>query len=99
MAVLAAAALAGASLAAAGQAGNGEASAQLAAQVKPILARCAACHAGANPMGGLNLTRRDLALKGGKSGPALKPGSAAESAAYRMVAAKKMPPDALLKDM
>jgi hypothetical protein len=62
------------------------------AAAEPVLRQCVTCHAGAAPMGGLDLTRREGALKGGTSGPALVPGRASASALYRMVAARKMPP-------
>lgn len=57
-----------------------------------VISRCVACHGGAKPAGGLNLTSRDGALAGGKSGPALSPGNAQSSSIYRMAAAGKMPP-------
>jgi hypothetical protein len=43
-------------------------------------------------MGGLVLERRDLALQGGASGPALIPGDSARSILLQKVAAGKMPP-------
>ena len=46
-------------------------------KVTPILQRCVACHSGDTPAGGLTLTTREAALKGGESGPALAPGDAA----------------------
>ena len=56
--------------------------------VMAILSRCSACHAGANAAAGLVLTDREAALKGGKSGPALAPGSAAGSLVYQMASSK-----------
>jgi cytochrome b subunit of formate dehydrogenase/mono/diheme cytochrome c family protein len=41
--------------------------------------KCAACHGGASPMMGLNLTTYADAMKGGTSGPAIVPGDAANS--------------------
>jgi hypothetical protein len=64
-----------------------------AERIQPILRRCRGCHAGAAPAAGLDLATRAGALKGGKSGPALQPGRSIESLLYRLVAAKKMPPD------
>src|SRR5262249_15023554 len=40
----------------------------------------------------LNLTTRPLAVKGGESGPALRPGRAAESLLFSKIASKMMPP-------
>src|SRR5215210_4942351 len=61
-------------------------------QVRPILQRCAGCHGGDDPAGGLSLATRALALKGGESGPALRPGRAAESLLFTMVTSRAMPP-------
>src|SRR4051794_6489947 len=45
--------------------------------VRPILARhCHACHGPEKQKAGLRLDRRDLALAGGDSGPAIEPGKA-----------------------
>ncbi|MEO8656854.1 MAG: DUF1549 domain-containing protein [Bryobacteraceae bacterium] len=57
-----------------------------------IVERCTACHSGAKPAAGLNLTNRPGALAGGRSGPALIPQDAAASRIYQMAAAGKMPP-------
>jgi hypothetical protein len=64
----------------------------LARRVQPILSRCVECHAGEEPAGGLDLTSRATALRGGESGRALRPNDAAGSLIYRKVAARKMPP-------
>ena len=61
-------------------------------QIRPILQRCVRCHSGDEPAGSLNLTTRALALKGGESGPALRPGKASESLLHALVSARKMPP-------
>jgi hypothetical protein len=66
--------------------------APLAKRVRPILARCVECHSGEEPAGGLDLTSRTAALRGGESGMVLHPNDAARSLAYRKVAAGKMPP-------
>ena len=48
-------------------------------RIRPILAdNCFACHTSSN-LGGLRLDSRESILKGGNSGPAIKPGNAAES--------------------
>lgn len=48
--------------------------------VKPLLAKhCVACHGENKPRGGLRLDTATAALKGGKTGPAVVPGNAAES--------------------
>src|SRR5438067_11765784 len=61
-------------------------------QVRPILQRCVSCHSGDDPAASLNLSTRSLALKGGESGPALRPGRAADSLLISMVSSKMMPP-------
>ena len=63
---------------------------------RPILNRCRACHSGASPAAGLSLSSRYLALKGGKSGAALIPGSPDKSLLFTMVSTRKMPPGAPL---
>jgi mono/diheme cytochrome c family protein len=81
--------------AAAGPAPGGEADRAgdpLARRIRTVLARCAECHAGEEPAGGLDLTSRAAALRGGESGPAIRPRDAAGSLVYRKVAAGKMPP-------
>jgi mono/diheme cytochrome c family protein len=48
--------------------------------VKPMLAKhCVSCHGAARPRGGLRLDTATAAIKGGKSGPCVLPGNAAES--------------------
>src|SRR5262245_12138836 len=50
------------------------------AEIRPLLqAKCWSCHSDVSPQAGLNLRTSDSILKGGKSGPALKPGSSAAS--------------------
>ncbi len=52
-------------------------------QVRPILeAYCLSCHGEEKPKGGLKLTTRALALKGGDDGAVLVPGDAAKSPLY-----------------
>src|SRR5438093_13419877 len=63
--------------------------------IVPILqAKCWACHSGASPQAGLDLRSPDSILKGGKSGPAVKPGSSAGSLLIEKVTSKVMPPGA-----
>jgi hypothetical protein len=62
-----------------------------ARKVRPVLALCVECHSGKDADGGLDLTTRAGALKGGLHGPALKPGDEASPLLQR-VAAGKMPP-------
>jgi hypothetical protein len=62
-------------------------------QVAPLLqARCLACHSGAKPRGGLDLTTRAGLLKGGEKGAAVVPGQADDSPLVLRVEAKQMPP-------
>ncbi len=50
------------------------------ADIAPIFAaKCAACHAGTLTEGGLSLATHELAMKGGKRGPAIRPGDAGGS--------------------
>ncbi|MFO0908740.1 MAG: PSD1 and planctomycete cytochrome C domain-containing protein [Isosphaeraceae bacterium] len=64
--------------------------------VRAVLARCASCHGhgpeGDESAGGLDLTTRDAALKGGESGKALVPGDPKRSPLVSRVVAGKMPP-------
>ncbi|MCC6677590.1 MAG: PSD1 domain-containing protein [Phycisphaerales bacterium] len=66
--------------------------------IQPLLARrCYGCHAGEKPEAGLNLTTREAALRGGKSGlPAIVPGKSGDSRLVRLIThqepGKLMPP-------
>jgi hypothetical protein len=61
--------------------------------VAPILARrCLDCHAGAEPKGKLDLSRRDRAREGGENGPAVVPGNPEESLLWERVDGDEMPP-------
>src|SRR5262249_24688110 len=51
-----------------------------------------ACHNASERKGGLDLTRRETALKGGRSGPVIVPGKPAESLLIERVTAASMPP-------
>jgi len=53
--------------------------------------RCLSCHDSAAKTAGLDLSRRETALKGGKSGPALSPGRVEESLIGKRIAAGEMP--------
>ena len=65
----------------------------LEARARPILARCVACHSGEKPKGGLDLTTRENALAGGKSGePAFVADDAENSALIAQVDDRLMPP-------
>ena len=57
-----------------------------------IVDKCLSCHSGEKPKGGLDLTRRASALKGGENGPAVVPGKVDESPLVEKVAAGEMPP-------
>src|ERR1700730_16653602 len=46
--------------------------------------RCLGCHAGEFKKSGLDLSRRDLAIRGGDRGPAIVPGNAKESLLFRV---------------
>src|SRR5207302_1667916 len=66
---------------------------QFEKDVLPVLsARCLKCHGAGKPKAGLDLRTRAGLLKGGESGPALVPGSAATSLVFEMVRKGEMPP-------
>ncbi len=68
-------------------------------EVRPILqANCVSCHGGDKPSGGLSLTSRSAALKGGISGASLAPGKAEQSLIIKAVNydGRKMPPQGRL---
>lgn len=57
-----------------------------ARQVKPLLeARCLECHHRRYVFAGLNLETKALAMKGGRSGPVIIPGSPHQSLLYRVL--------------
>ncbi len=69
----------------------------MARQVSTILAdHCVSCHGPEQKKGGLDLSRRATALKGGKSGTAIVPGSPDESLLVDKVADGEMPPKGAL---
>ena len=57
-----------------------------------IIDKCLTCHSGEKPKGGLDLTRRSSALKGGKSGVAIVPSKPDESPLLEKVIEGEMPP-------
>jgi hypothetical protein len=62
-------------------------------RIAPILAeRCIACHSGSKPKGGLDLSRKAAALKGGSGGPAVVPRKPEDSLLFQRVSAGEMPP-------
>jgi hypothetical protein len=63
------------------------------AEVAALLARnCLECHNASDHKGGLDLTRREAALKGGDNGVVLKPGDAAASELLTRIVDGEMPP-------
>ena len=71
-------------------------------EVRPLLAaKCYRCHGPKKQESGLRLDRRDAALRGGESGPAVVPGKPDESLLIRAVRHEgdlEMPPDDRLED-
>jgi Protein of unknown function (DUF1549)/Protein of unknown function (DUF1553)/Planctomycete cytochrome C/Concanavalin A-like lectin/glucanases superfamily len=62
-------------------------------RVAPILiSQCFECHHGPKPRGGLDLSRRETAVAGGESGPAIVPGKPEESPLWQRISAGEMPP-------
>ena len=55
-------------------------------------AKCIMCHSGSAPQASLDLQTAPSALKGGKSVPAIQPGSPARSLLFERVVSKSMPP-------
>ncbi len=58
-----------------------------------LVGKCVGCHGPEKKKGGLDLSRRTLALSGGENGPALVPGHASESLLVEKVAEGEMPPN------
>ena len=70
------------------------AASQFEAQVAPLLARhCVECHGPETKKSRLDLSRKDAALAGGKSGKAIIPGKAAESLLWKNIESGEMPQD------
>jgi hypothetical protein len=62
--------------------------------ILPIFqARCFSCHGPDKHKAGLDLRTRASILKGGETGPAINPGSAAKSLLWEKITANQMPPD------
>ena len=61
--------------------------------VTTINVKCLLCHGRRRQEGGLDLRSRELALKGGVSGPAIVPGDPDGSLLIRRIAAEEMPPE------
>src|SRR5437870_12033970 len=57
-----------------------------------VIKNCLACHGRDDPKGGLDLTRREGLLKGGRSGRAVVPGMPDESLLIERVTQGTMPP-------
>src|SRR5712672_2908275 len=69
--------------------------------VSILLQRCGSCHGDKAAMSDLRLSDRDQAVRGGKRGPAIKPGQANESLLLKAVSGGgpvSMPPGAKLAD-
>ncbi|MBI1355440.1 MAG: DUF1553 domain-containing protein [Acidobacteria bacterium] len=71
-------------------------------RIRPVLAdNCYACHT-TSKMGGLQLTSKERAVRGGASGPAIRPGNSKGSLLIQVVAQThdrlKMPPSGKLSD-
>jgi hypothetical protein len=63
-----------------------------ATKIAPLLARhCLECHDSQSEAGDLDLTRKAAAFAGGENGPAIKPGSSAESLLWQYVESDEMP--------
>src|SRR6516162_2746100 len=65
--------------------------------VKPVLAaRCTTCHGAVRPKAGLRLDTAEFVRRGGKHGPAIKPGKSNESLLIDRVTgdgSDRMPPE------
>jgi len=55
-------------------------------------ATCMSCHSGQGGQGGLDLSTIESAVRGGKTGPALKPGASADSLLVAKIVSGQMPP-------
>ena len=53
--------------------------------------RCLACHSGQYKKSGLDLSRRDLAIRGGDRGPAIVPGNSKESLLFKVASHTEEP--------
>ncbi len=74
-------------------AGRGAEQPKFESEVLPIFtAHCLGCHSGAKAQAGLDLRTRDGLLKGGKSGPAILPGTPDKSVLMEKIVSRSMPP-------
>ncbi|MBI4659471.1 MAG: DUF1587 domain-containing protein [Verrucomicrobia bacterium] len=63
-------------------------------KIAPLLAqRCVECHGGKSRKGRLDLSRKETAFAGGKSGQAIVPGRASDSLLWKQVESDEMPED------
>ncbi len=62
------------------------------AMTRVFFTHCISCHGKLKQEGGLDLRSVEAMLRGGKSGPAIVPGSPADSLVYRRLEADEMPP-------
>ena len=60
--------------------------AQTPEAVKLLEARCVGCHNGASKQSGLDLSKRETAIRGGDRGAGMVPGKAKESYLYQVLA-------------
>jgi len=57
-----------------------------------LVDKCAKCHGAGSTQSNFTVATRDALLKGGRNGPAIIPGDAANSRLYQWIAQGKMPP-------
>ena len=69
----------------------GLAEAQTPAAVRLLETRCVGCHNRQNQQSGLDLSRRESAIRGGDRGPGMVPGKSKESLLYQVVAQTAKP--------
>ena len=71
-------------------------------KIRPLLVtRCGKCHSGPKPKGGLDLSRVDGLMGGGRSGPIVVPGNPTGSLLMQVIRRRgkgRMPPDAPLEE-
>ncbi|QDT25247.1 Planctomycete cytochrome C [Gimesia panareensis] len=67
--------------------------------IAPLIAgRCLDCHAGLDPKGGLDLSRRASTFQGGETGGAVEAGKPDESLLWQYIESDAMPPEHPLSD-
>lgn len=71
-------------------------------KIRPLLVtRCGKCHSGPKPKGGLDLSRVEGLMSGGRSGPIVVPGNPTGSLLMQVIRRRgkgRMPPDAPLEE-